>query len=107
MKDNLLKWLEHHGYPCEMRAAKVFQEHGFRVRQSYYYTGNDNQGSREGDIFAYLAHDVIRKSGKSGQHAIASLEIGVVCECKSSGAPWVMFTRPLEEEDYGLRGCID
>ena len=89
-----------------MRAALTFRQRGFNVRQSFFYESRGENTMREGDVLASLSHDVIRdaKTGRfRSQRAVASLEMGIVCECKTSSDPWVMFTRePRKQEGaYG------
>ena len=98
----LRAWLEKQGFPCEMQAARAFRAAGFKVRQSFYFESRKEPVMREGDVLAFLAHDFLRETreGKlKSRRAIASLEMGIVCECKTSTAPWVMFTRVPGEHD--------
>jgi hypothetical protein len=95
----LREWLEKQGFPCEMQTARAFRTAGFQVRQSFYFGSSKEQVTREGDVLASLSHDILSESiGRrfKSQRAIASLEMGIVCECKTSSAAWVMFTRPAQ-----------
>jgi len=83
MEEEIGKWLETQGYPLEMRVAREFQAHGFRVQQSDYYQDDESGTWRETDVVAYL------------QATVDDLlyRVEFVVECKTApDKPWVLFT---------------
>ena len=58
MEDKIRKWLETQGYPLEMRVAREFKSHGFRVLQSEYYTDPESGASRETDVIAHVQEEL-------------------------------------------------
>jgi len=75
-------WLTKEGYPLESRTARVFQEHRFGVRQSYFVRDTASGKPREIDVLA----EVQTKVGER------ILRLAYVTECKwSADKPWVMF----------------
>jgi hypothetical protein len=76
-------WLDDQGYPLEMRVARTFQEHDFRVVQSDYYTDPESEESREIDVVAWfdkVINGVVTR-------------IVLVIECKvSKDKPWLLFS---------------
>ena len=82
LKRRVADWLAKEGYPLESRTARVFQEHRFGVRQSYFVRDIASDKPREIDVLA----EVQTKVGER------LLRIAYVVECKwSVDKPWVMF----------------
>ena len=83
LKEKLRNWLESQGYPLEMRVARSFRRHNFRVFKSDYYKDPDSGVMRETDVRPSLQDEIHGVLGR----------IGFVIECKQSkDKPWVLFT---------------
>lgn len=78
-------WLEKQGYPLEMDVARVFAEHGFGVRQGWYFNDPEEDKPREIDIIAHV-------KSISGH----PLVLQFVTECKWSRQPFIVFTYPSQ-----------
>jgi len=78
----IYKWLEQHGYPLELRIAKIIQENGYDVTQSLNYEDPEVGGLREIDIIGFKYKNV----------GNVWFTFSMVVECKSSKKyPWIMF----------------
>jgi hypothetical protein len=73
-------WLEHQGYPLEMRVASALRRRKLWVRQSTHYIDQESGKSREIDVVA--VHE--------DNFGVA--EAHFIIECKASNKPWVLFT---------------
>lgn len=96
----LLSWLEKHGYPFELEVGRAFKSHGWSVDHSSWFGDPESGKPREIDIVARLS-----ASTKLG-HERAEWLLAV--ECKSSkDKPWIVFT--TSEPDIGslLRHSAD
>lgn len=83
IETKIRKWLNEQGYPLEMVVARSFQQRGFRVIQSDFYTDPDTGESREIDVVATRS-TVVEGIG---------VRVTFVIECKlSKDKPWVLFT---------------
>ncbi|HWR17974.1 MAG TPA: hypothetical protein VN577_24310 [Terriglobales bacterium] len=80
MQDEVRNWLEKQGYPLEMRAASLFKQAGFEVRQSWYYPDAETGKSRELDI---LVRD---------PDFIGIVDIEFAIECKAIKKPWLVLS---------------
>lgn len=88
LKKKILDWLSDQGYPLEMRVATSFQESGFNVLQSHYYSDPEGSSFREIDIIA------------TAPEYTGITNISFAVECKSSKKkPWILFT-----SDHVLKG---
>ncbi|GBE37447.1 hypothetical protein BMS3Bbin08_00035 [bacterium BMS3Bbin08] len=82
LEKKIQTWLKTQGYPLEMRVARAFQDCGFSVISSDYYSDPNTQELREIDVVGYLLEIVNN----------VRVRITLTVECKSStGKPWVMF----------------
>lgn len=83
LESKIRDWLNEQGYPLEMLVARSFQERGFTVIQSEFYTDPDTGESREIDVVASKLTVVGR----------INIRVTLVIECKlSKDKPWVLFT---------------
>ncbi|GII32307.1 hypothetical protein [Planotetraspora mira] len=88
LRDEVLQWLENRGYPLEMRVAHALRNRGraFYVEQSRYYPDPTSGELRESDVVAnWTSTDTEKSDGRA-------IYFSAVIECKSGGAPWIIFT---------------
>jgi len=81
LEDEIKKWLENTGFPLEMKAADVFREQGYDVRQSFVVKDMQEEKPREIDVIANFPYELDR----------GMIRITCVLECKSSRQPWLVF----------------
>lgn len=113
---SLKRWLAKHGYPLEMRVARVFQDARFtRIGQSEFYETENQDGKkiwREIDVAAQRAVRLHRKMHRMGKgdevEKVVDLDMifdfFYVVECKSTASgkkkkPWLVFTNHGAEPD--------
>lgn len=86
LPERLRAWLQKEGFPFELHAARAFREAGWQMFHSPHYTDPETGKLREIDLYApwgpYVGHG--ERCGEVSLH--------LVCECKVSEKPWVVFT---------------
>ncbi len=88
--EGVRKWLNKHGYPLELQAARRFQEAGFAVSHSVFYEDPETGKPREVDIVA-------SKDAFGGRWG---LRVTFVVECKSGqNQSWLLLGGPASRID--------
>jgi hypothetical protein len=89
---NIVEALQASGYLLEQEVATAFQDMGFEVRTSAAYEDRDSgrSVSREIDVLA-------TKNWCDNEEGGLRVMVEVICECKSSSAPFVFLVRPVPE----------
>jgi hypothetical protein len=83
VEKKIREWLQSQGYPLEMKVARLFHSHGFRIVQSEFYKDAETGTQRETDVTARIDCEC------NGVYT----RIQFVIECKSTpNKPWVLFT---------------
>jgi hypothetical protein len=86
-------WLQKEGFPFELQAARALREAGWSVFHSPHYTDPETGKLREIDLYApwgpYVGHGEPR----------GMVSLHLVCECKVSEKPWVVFTSQRGDGD--------
>src|SRR5688572_3796347 len=78
LEEKVRTWLAEHGYPLEMRVARVFRSTGIAADHHRVYEDPVTSKTREIDVVGYLDH--------------RELSVHLVLECKHSrDKPWVLF----------------
>jgi hypothetical protein len=93
-------WLQKEGYPFELQASRTLREAGWSVFHSRHYSDPETGKSREIDLYAPWGPYV----GEKNEHA-GMVSLHLVCECKVSEKPWVVFTSQTGDGDepYQMR----
>lgn len=81
LQNAIKKWLKDTGFPLEMKAADVFREQGYEVRQSFVVKDMQEDKPREIDVIANYPYELDR----------GFIRITCILECKSSKQPWLVF----------------
>lgn len=89
---SIKKWLRDTGFPLEMRAAQVFDEFGYDVRQSYVVKDIQEDKPREIDVLATYPYEL----------DLGVTKIFCILECKSSKHPWLIFDGENKLSSYNL-----
>jgi hypothetical protein len=90
LEEQVVEWLQTHGYPLEMRVASAFRSAGFEISQGAYFGDPATKKARELDVVAW-------QSWNTGN---IHWQLALICECKvAKHKPWVMFTRELRPAD--------
>jgi hypothetical protein len=97
----LRAWLQKEGYPFELRAGREFQQSGWQVFHGTYYTDPETGKLREIDLDVSWGP----YGGLDEKRGLVSFHL--VCECKQSEKPWVVFTsRDADDSKHRLSGHL-
>jgi hypothetical protein len=95
----ILKWLDQHGFPMEMRVGRILREAGWEATHATWYLDSETSKHREIDIVA--------TTGPGGFDIKGCAYIHLVIECKQSRAkPWVVFSAENTPPPAFLRGLL-
>lgn len=90
--------LEKSGFGSEMRTIKTFLSNGWRCSGGQYYMDKDMGKTREIDV---VAHYWLNK--KHSKENYTNSFFYIVGEVKKSDKPWVVFTKKLDKDEFGLK----
>lgn len=97
----LREWLRKEGYPFELQAGRAFKDAGWQVFHGTHYTDPETNKLREIDL------DVSWGPFKGFRQTDGLVSIHLVCECKQSQKPWVVFTsRDTDDSRHRLPGQL-
>jgi hypothetical protein len=95
----LFDWLQKEGYPFELRAGRAFQDAAWQVFHGTHYTDLETNKLREIDL------DVMWGPYVGLNRELISFHL--ICECKQSQKPWVVFTsRDADDARHRLPGHL-
>jgi len=97
----LRAWLDKEGYPFELRAGRAFQQAEWNVFHATRYTDPETNKLREIDLdVSWGPYLGFRKND-------GMVSVHLVCECKQSQKPWVIFTsRDTDDARHRLPGHL-
>lgn len=81
MKNKITDWLNKTGYPLEMYSGQILESMGYNVYNSHVYYDEENQISRELDLFA---------TKNWNNDSELNLDITFLVECKKSDKPFLL-----------------
>lgn len=84
LEEKLRAWLAEQGYPLEMKVAKAFQDAGFIVTQSSYYSDPETATQREIDVVA-------ESGGEWVDYFLLDVQFAISCK-NTVKRPWIVFS---------------